>query len=220
MKQKGIVLLITLMFIASISLLILKNLDDSEKFFKIVNTDSSLVQTKSLITNTNQQIMKFFKDKSDNLDDILEQIPSTIPLQLSPNIKVILHISEFYDADYININDINQTKNDVDFIKYVDFKYVYFDILNKYLKQYKHISNHRQIEYILNQYINETRDTRILKLQNKLIGYKIQNNQQQRYIQCDYVVIVNNISSQSKIIFEVGKLKYKYYKFSFRNIDG
>jgi len=220
MKQKGIVLLITLMFIASISLLILKNLDDSEKFFKIVNTDSSLVQTKSLITNTNQQIMKFFKDKSDNLDDILEQIPSTIPLQLSPNIKVILHISEFYDADYININDINQTKNDVDFIKYVDFKYVYFDILNKYLKQYKHISNHRQIEYILNQYINETRDTRILKLQNKLIGYKIQNNQQQRYIQCDYVVSVNNISSQSKIIFEVGKLKYKYYKFSFRNIDG
>jgi len=217
--KKGIVLLMTLMFITAISALILKNLDDSEQFFKVVDTDISLVQTKLLIDDTNREIMNFFKDNKNNMDTILENIPPSLPLYIIDDIIITINIEEYYPENYININDINSTEKSEDFIKYVDFKFRYFEILKKQLKEYKKITNQKQINNILDQYIMATKDDRILEFKDKLIYQKfnIDDNTSERFIKCSYDLDVKNISSSIDMIFEVGKNNFLSRDFYFRN---
>ena len=225
-KKKAIVLLITLMFITSISVLILKNLKDSEKFFNVIGTDMSLTQTQITVENVNEEIMKFFKKKKDeDMKDLLSKIPEDIPFVLNDNITILLSLSEYIVENTHKINDINSTYQNDEFYGNIDYPNIFFEILKDKKKTLsknetnstRSISNNQQINSIINEYITKTRDTRILQIKDNFTYINIPEDTNDTYISCKYDISINNINSSVDMVFKVGDInKSKSFSFNFR----
>ena len=215
--KKSIVLLITLFFISAISILILQNLKDSEEFLNVVDFDTKLSQTKISIQNLNSEVMKFFKTNN-NIDEIIKQLPIDLPLTLDKNVDLIIHIEQYFPEDYISLNDINQSNLPDEFNANIDYKYTFFQILNKnkkILEAPHKITNQKQVDFIINQYITQTKDDRILNIKDKFSYGKFDNNESSIYLKCKYNINLKDIKSQIDLIFKVGELSPTQFEFNF-----
>ena len=223
LQKKAVVLLMTLMFITSISVLILKNLKDSENFFKVIGTDTSLTQTQITITNVNKEIQEFFKSKKDeDIDEILSNMPEEIPFILNENITIILSISKYQKEITHNVNDINDTYQNNEFNENIDYPSIFFEILKekrKILKD-KNITNIHQVQSIIDEYIFKTKDKRILNIKDNFSYFTIPTDTNDTYISCNYDININNINSTVNMIFKVGDTNTsKSFDFNFRNTN-
>jgi len=223
LQKKAVVLLMTLMFITSISVLILKNLKDSENFFKVIGTDTSLTQTQITITNVNKEIQEFFKSKKDeDIDEILSNMPEEIPFILNENITIILSISKYQKEITHNVNDINDTYQNNEFNENIDYPSIFFEILKekrKILKD-KNITNIHQVQSIIDEYIFKTKDKRILNIKDNFSYFTISTDTNDTYISCNYDININNINSTVNMIFKVGDTNTsKSFDFNFRNTN-
>ena len=216
-SKKGIVLLITLFFISAISLLILQNLKDSENFFKIINTNTSLTQTQISIKNVNDEIMGFFKKNKDDIDDILEKLPPTIPLELNDDLHININLEQYFIEDYIMIDDLNSTNTTEEFNLNVDYKYTFFEILNKNKKLLNggKFTNQKQINSIIDEYIKETKDRRILEIKDKFNYGSFDNNDSSVYLNCNYELDISDIKSFVNMVFKVGETNTTKFEFYF-----
>jgi hypothetical protein len=205
------------MFISAISILIMQNLKDSESFLKVVNSGLNLTQTQVTIKNINYEIMKFFKDKKEDIDDIIDKIPKNIPFTLKDDIIIQLQIEQFNPENYIFIDDINQSLPPEEFEVNVDYKYRFFEILkkNKKLLSNHKFTNQKQLNNMIQEYITDTSDTRILNIKDKFAYGSFENNESVKYLKCKYKVSVSDIKSVVNMIFEVGKTSPINFEFYF-----
>jgi len=87
MQKKSIILLITLFFIITISTIILKNIEDTEKFLDNIARDDSLSQMQITINNIKDEVSKFLRKNKNDIDDILQH-SSFVPFKIK-NIDIV-----------------------------------------------------------------------------------------------------------------------------------
>jgi hypothetical protein len=192
-KKNAVVLLITLLFIMSISVLILKNLDDSNKFIDEVSYDTTLTQVKITKENVEDEVKRLVNRYKDNIDELLEISSGGIPLEYG-NIKIIITLME-YNNKQCNINNINNIddlyeKCDNNIVSNILYPYDLVQTIIKY--RLNTIVNNQQKDFILNKYILKTQDNYILKVKD---GFSYIDNKN-KILECRYIILIN---------------KYKFY---------
>ena len=73
LHKKGIVLFITLFFIVAFSILIIKNLDDTDKYIQQSEYQSNINQVLISIKNTQEQFSNLLSKHTNKIKDILEE---------------------------------------------------------------------------------------------------------------------------------------------------
>ncbi len=204
MKQKGIVLLITLFFISAISVLILKNLDDSEKFIDESSYDTRLTQLKITKENVEVEIKNFINKNQDNIKENFVE-PLTLPFQFG-NVNLIIDVSYLGETS-CNINEI---KSVVDILKKcgeniaynILDKHIFVENLNK-LNNDNNISTKEQLDYFIDEYKMSINDEQIDSIKNDFSF--IPKDINATYIKCDYnVFIEEKLGGNGSFILKVG----------------
>ncbi len=210
MKKKGIVLLITLFFISAISILILKNLEDSETFLNSISYDSKLNQLKITHRNIIKQVMKLVNENKDNIDIILEKAQS-IPLSFN-GINLVINL-EILDSQGCNINDI-KTVEDIEKKCTQDVSY---NILDPYKfvgdlrkivtdKNSKKIESKKQFDYFIDSYSKSVDDKKVLTIKDQFSYFSTKVDT--TYLQCDYdIFLQDEVSGHGTFVFKLGSSK-------------
>jgi len=200
--KKSIVLLITLLFISILSVLILKNMDDSQKLIKSASFDKSISQVLVTIENINEEIPRFLQKNKDNIDDILAQT-SVLPFNFN-NVNILLNISEYSPKEF-NLNHLpKDIRSNSDFLNNVGFSYEFFQIVNNHK-----YTNQREVDQVIDQYIYQTNDTNILNIKDKF-GF-IDDKNVSTLIECDYSINVDDINLSASLIFDLNSSQVKAF---------
>jgi len=106
-RKKGIILLVTIFFITTISILILQNLQDTDMFLDELSYDKSSIQMQISIKNVKDEIPKFLrklkKDYKDEFDTMIKK-PIILPLKIqNSNINILLNIEKLNDKQKAKI---------------------------------------------------------------------------------------------------------------------
>ncbi|HFU75903.1 MAG TPA: hypothetical protein ENK66_06615 [Arcobacter sp.] len=210
--RKSIVLLITLLFITAIAALIIKNVDDTQKITQYGNMNKNLVQLQMSINNINDEIGEFISNNNDNLSEVFEMIPEAIPLEFG-DIKALVTL-ELYDESSYYLFDKNITKNlsDEDRMYIVD-PYT----LEEFIKE-NNITNKKQIDFVVDKYVDYVRDDKILSIKDKFIPKKLpkldEQNNSIEYVSLEYSVQVGNIEANVEMIINSRYKTKEMYKVS------
>jgi hypothetical protein len=208
--KKSVVLLITMLFISGISILIMDNLKDSNKFISLSQNSENLVQTNVAIKNVNDEVKKLLNSMNeDDLNELIENLP---PFIMYANIKVILDISIYDQSDKYIINKNYSDTLDTTLLENIDYRYDLYNIAKN-----KKIINNRQVNDIINEYVSITKDTKILNIKDDFTFALKDYNTSKTYISCNYDLIINDAVSHVDMIFEHKSKKNKYFDFYFKS---
>ena len=202
MKKSGVVLLITIFFIMSISALIFKNLEDSQKFIDEVSLDISLAQLNITKKNIEDEVIKLANKYKDNIDELLIVSSASIPFNYA-DIDMIITLDE-YDYKQCEINNIKSVqwlyeKCDENLTESILYPYDFVE----YLKKYKPFKNKQQINYFLQEYQQDTKDDKIYLVKDEF-EYLQKPSQNERYLKCSYSAEIDGINSNGEFIFKLG----------------
>ncbi len=218
MKKKGVVLLITLFFITAISVLILKNLDDSEKFIDEVSQDVSLTQINITNKNVQDEVIKLVNKYHDNIDELLEISSLGIPFDYG-DIKLFIKIEDYEFKD-CNLNDVSNTeqlysKCSTFTTENILYSYEFIEQLKKY-KPKDGFKNQKQIEFFLDKYKLSTKDEKIDEVRENLEFLKMPDSETTsiRYLKCSFNIDIDNIKAISEFVFKVGQTKIEDNTFN------
>lgn len=172
--KKGIVLLISLFFIASVSLLILRNLSDTDLYLSEQNSKFSKTQIMFLLDNTRSEISKILTQNLDR-EIIKEYTNKEFPIIIE-DAKIIMRLEEY---DKYNINLLKESKDkDADAEKYKYFKdflsreNIYdFERLQDIYGENNKVENSKQLDFVLEKFQNESYSTDISKVRD-YIGFQ------------------------------------------------
>ena len=199
--KKGIVLLITIFFIAAISILILQNLQNTEKYLDTISFDTKLSQTQITMDNIQKEIPKFFKKHKDEIDTLLENT-EILPLSFG-NVNVLLNIEEFVEPQFDINNLTDQLMAEDDFVMNVNYKFKFKEMVDKRKENQFKYENNKQIQQTIQEYIKVTQDTDILKIKDEFTFIK-KPAADTRLIKCNYTLKVDNQnSSEAEFIFDL-----------------
>ena len=220
--KKGIVLLITLMFIVALFALIIQNITSSEKVLKNANVNTTLVQFQRGIANINNEVIKLFYQNRSNVqnDEFWKNIPPTLPLNYG-NIQAILNVASFDPDSYLTF-DSNLSIQ-------IQERYpeLYLDdyTLKRFINEYN-VTNQKQINFVLDKYIDYVKDDRILELQDQFITTNlptsiIENNAsvEKNYVQVDYSLNIDNLEAKVNLVFDVDTKEKKIYDISLQRFE-
>ena len=163
--KKSIVLLISLFFIAAVSLLIIQNLKDTDSYISEQNSKFAKTQIMFLINNTKDEISKTLSQNQGN--DISSYLDVDYPLVVKDALITIR--VEKYDKYDINLLNKKDEKDYENLKKFLEKNGVY-DVENfKYLMQNNgNIKNYKQRDELLNDFAIQVYDKRILDLKDYL----------------------------------------------------
>lgn len=163
--KKSIVLLISLFFIAAVSLLIIQNLKDTDSYLSEQNSKFAKTQIMFLINNTKDEISKTLSQNQGN--DISSYLDVDYPLVVKDALITIR--VEKYDKYDINLLNKKDEKDYENLKKFLEKNGVY-DVENfKYLMQNNgNIKNYKQRDELLNDFAIQLYDKRILDLKDYL----------------------------------------------------
>ncbi|MCP4971844.1 MAG: hypothetical protein GY932_14765 [Arcobacter sp.] len=184
--KKGVVLLITLFFITAISVLVLKNLDDTDKFLEKQNYIINNTQAIISIKNIKDEVSKILKRNLVNMDKAFGNI---IPLSYD-KLNIKFKVNRY---NRTNINDINNNDSNSVLLFFQDnniYDYDYF--VQIYKEKFKNndsqIENSKQLNDIINNFVIKSENKEILMHKDKL-GF-IDSNDNKTYelfINVDYL---------------------------------
>ncbi len=211
--KKGIVLLMTLFFITAISVLVLKNLKDTEQFLEKQNYQLNNTQILIAIKNTLKEVAKLIKENKESVDEALQNdiFQNSIPFEIE-DLKIDFTISNYskVDVNKIKDKDSNEVKNL--FFENNVFDYDQFvDIYNEKLplKDSK-VETTKQLEDIISDLIKQVGNEDIKRLKDKL-GFLNESNLYELSINANY------FSSKAKayyILTNKGKVVYLDISFN------
>lgn len=216
MKKQGVVLLISLMFIVAISALIVKNVDSSDKILKNANLNTTLVQLQLGVNNINTQVMNLFSEHQSKIDDDIfwENVPETLPLEYG-KLKAFISIQP-YEQENLILFDKNVTQG----IKnYYPEMYVDEYNLKRFISEHN-ITNKKQINFVLDKYVDYVKDDKILELKDSFVAKKYDDkNNTVNFIQLDYIIEINNFSANVNTIINVQDKKQELFKMSLQRLE-
>lgn len=111
--KKSIVLLISLFFIAAVSLLIMKNLEDTDLYLSEQNSKFSKTQIMFLLDNTREEIKGILASIVKDVDEdkqrevLKDYVGVNFPI-LMEDARIIMRLEEY---DKYNINLLKESKN-------------------------------------------------------------------------------------------------------------
>jgi len=218
--KKSIALLITLFFIASISVLILKNLNDSDSFMDEVSFDTALTQFK--ITNDNIQsevmgLIKKYKDDNESLSAILEITSAGVPFEYGNlSIFITLDYAPFDPDCYLsnlkgdNALDTLFNRCDQDLLENILYPYDFIEIFKN-----KDIKNQKQLDFLIDEYITYSKDDKIGSVREQF-GYKniVDANITEDRFRCEYELSIANINTKCYFDFNASAKEIETFKLN------
>lgn len=205
--KKGIVLLITLFFITAISLLVLKNLSDTDEFLENDNLISNNTQVLIGVKNTQKEVSKLLVKYKDDVNEALENelLSSTIPISIEElDIKFSIKKSEKIDINKMKKEDSKVVENlflENDIFDYTYFKEIYTQKLQEGLAR---VDTSKQVDDIISTFIKETENKKIEDIRDYL-GFIDKENLY------ELNVFVNFLKSSARAYYlldEEGKVQY------------
>lgn len=219
--KKSIVLLISLLFIAVISLLILKNLQDTDSYLAEQNAKFTKTQIMFYINNAKDEISNILSKKLD--EDILkEYIGVEYPI-LVQDAKISIKLEEY---DKYNINLLNE-KDDKKYEYLKDFlqRNEIYDIytLQAILKENDNIKNNKQLDNLFEKFEKESYNIDISKVKD-YIGFMdydkkeiTQNEKEKEILFYELFVNVDYLKQFAKAYYILNKNGgVEYFEFSFK----
>ena len=209
--KKGVVLLITLFFISTISLLVLKNLDDTDKFLVEQNYVLNNTQVLISIKNTKDEVSKLLKKYKDEVDKILAEGLIVLPINLE-GLNIIISF-DIYDR--VNINDIKKesstTVKDLfisyNISNYNDFESIYKEKLSKSNQK---VQTNKQLDDIISTFIKKVENKKIEEIRDYL-GFIDAENLYELNISSSY------LTTKAEAVYLLNKEgKVQYFDISFK----
>ncbi len=227
MKKKAIVLMITLFFIASVSVLILKNLNDTDTYIKEYNQKISKVQVLSLIVNIKKELIKLLKAASMYGFD-LGNLSQVLPIY-----EAIISF-DIRDYEKYNINDLSS--NDVEKIdKFRDLFYDNqvsgFDRFKEFYLKEKgknkdfEIKDKRQLDMFLEKFTKEVYNRDIYKINDKIGFLKLEKNsilkeQEKSNRNYEFFINITYLKTFTRVYMVLSSkssnVKEEYFELSFK----
>lgn len=223
--KKSIVLLISLFFISALSILIFKNLEDTNFFIKEKNDKLKKIQLITSIKNTQVEISKLFLENTKNIDNIVTKLDSQfIPINIK-DISVLFMLKEY---DRVNINllsqsdskkykEVNELFLDNSISDFDSFKYMFKTLEKEYKitssENKNFVNNNKQIDDIIIKFMKETYSNKVLNIKNKL-GFIDKNENENLY---ELFIKVNYLDDFAKAYYILNKKGVvKYFESSFK----
>ena len=176
--KKGVVLLITLFFITAISALVLKNLDDTDKFLEkqnhILNNTQILISIKNSQTEVSEMISKY-KEEIDKLleDDSIITFPLNIEeLLISFTLKSYnkIDINKVKEEESTAVQDLFSENDIFDYSLFVDIYKEELKIEELQESDTKDISvvTNKQLDAIIYSFIIRSENQKIEQIRDDL----------------------------------------------------
>lgn len=218
--KKSIVLLISLFFIAAVSLLILRNLEDTDSYINEQNSKFTKTQIIFLINNAKDEVSKILSQNQGN--DISSYLDVDYPIVLKEAlITITLEEYDKYDINLLNKKDEKDYENLKKFLE----KNGVYDMENlKYLMQNnENIKNYKQRDDLLNDFAIQVYDKRILDLKDYLGFIKFDkkdtaiNDEKKETLFYELFVKVDYLKQFAKAYYILNKNGgVEYFEFSFK----
>ena len=198
-RKKGVILLITILFIVAITSIYLKNLDDTKKLIDESQNTYNLNYTMKIIDDLNAIISKlnekFELYSESGIDDFFERLPSTeIPIEFK---NILVHMSFEKIEEKCDINDIYNDTNETK-------KTTCIEVLNNFnidIDEFKNntlailsdsnttISNNKQKDNIIDSYLGENEIEEENNLKDQITFVSDSNNT--KYLKGMYKIYIN-----------------------------
>jgi len=211
--KKGVVLLITLLMISAISILTLKNLDDSETFMDEVSLQTELTQIRFTQKNVQDEIISFINKRKEMFDAFTqEEELGVFPFSYG-DVQLMVSVTVLGKNEDDNINcDINNIKNEEDLLTLcgddiafsIENRYTFIQVLLQYINETP-ISTDAELSYVIDQYKKLVDDRSIDTIKNEF-QYGLSADENATYIQCITDIVINEYTeAQSRFLFKVGE---------------
>ena len=208
MMKKSIILLSTLFFISTISILILDNMNNTNSLLEESNADFINTQAMLSINNYKNEIGKLLiKHKS----IVEEKLPLSIPLNIK-NISALISLKK-YDRIY-DINTIisNKEENNKDIKEFFSIHNIDYDSFAYFLKNYMNsmykvnkINSFKQIDKIIEEYKKSVDNNDIETIKDSL-GF-IKHTKKSNLIFCNLDLKIANKTFASEFIYDLNTIK-------------
>ena len=218
--KKSIVLLISLFFIAAVSLLILKNLEDTNSYVNEQNSKFSKTQMMFLLNNAKDEISKALAQNEGN--DLSSFLDLNYPIMIQ-DAKIIVRLQE-YDKYNINLLKKSDEKEYVHIKDFFQRNGIYDIETFRYLmKDNEDIENYKQLDELLNSFAQQTYKNDILELKDYLGFIKFdkkefeQNEEKKEILFYELFVKVDYLKQFAKAYYILNKSGgVEYFEFSFK----
>ena len=231
--KKSIVLLISLFFIAAVSLLIMKNLEDTDLYLSEQNSKFSKTQIMFLLDNTREEIKGILASIVKDVDEdkqrevLKDYVGVNFPI-LMEDARIIMRLEEY---DKYNINLLKESKDkNADEEKYKYFKEflarenIYdFERLQDIYSENNQVKNSKQLDFILEKFEKESYNSDISKVRD-YIGFQeydkkeiTQSDKEKEIKFYELFVEVEYLKQFAKAYYILDKSGgVKYFEYSFK----
>lgn len=233
--KKGVVLFISLLFIAAVSLLIIKNLEDTDSYIHEQNSKFTKTQIMMYLNNAKDEIANVLKeneaqnsDKTDYREVLKEYTSKEFPIMMQDAI-ITIRLEEYdkYNINLLKEKDEEKYKYLKDFLIRNDIYDI--ELLKKIYEEYtfelkdKNQINTKQLDFILEKFEKESYNTEILKVKD-YIGFQdynkkeiSQNDKEKEINFYELFVQVEYLKQFVKAYYILNKKgEVKYFEFSFK----
>lgn len=214
--KKSIVLLISLFFIAAVSLLIIQNLEDTNTYVSEQNSKFAKTQIIFFLNNAKDEISKVLSQNQGN--DISSYLDIPYPIEVK-DANIIVKLQEY---DKYNIN-LLKSKNEKDYIpiqKFFERNGIYYIETFKYLmKENPDIKNYKQLDKFLDDATKENSDKKLLELKDYLgfIKFEKKDEKDKEILFYELFVNVNYLKQFVKAYYILNKNGgVEYFELSFK----
>lgn len=219
--KKSIVLLISLFFIATLSLLILKNLKDTDSYLSEQNAKFTKTQILFYINNTKDEVSKVFSKNLDR-EALKEYVGLEFPLFIQ-DAKITMRLEEY---DKYNINLLGE-KDEKKYEFFKDFLIrndIYdIDILRENFLENNKIKNSKQLDFLLEKFQKESYTSDIFKVKD-YIGFMnydkkeiSQNEKEKEILFYELFIKVDYLKQFAKAYYILNKNGgVEYFEYSFK----
>ena len=181
--KRSIVLLISLFFIAAVSLLIMKNLEDTDLYLSEQNSKFSKTQIMFLLDNTREQIESKLKTIGGNTELSEDKQREVLKDYVGVNFPILIEdariVMRLEENDKCDINLLKNDKNEENFKKFLSDKNIYIDITKlKEIYDNRTIDNSKKFDSILEKFEKESYKSDIIKIKDYISFYSDSNKEQ------------------------------------------
>ncbi len=205
--KRSIVLLISLFFILSLSVLIIKNLDDTNSYLKEKNHKINMIQIITSIKNLQSEITRIIQNNKDYINTLLDnENTSYMPIKVN-EINILFLIKKY---DKVDINTLKEDEK-----KYKEIKNLFFRNNISNFETFKDIYKNNEIEFennkqvydIIEKFIKKTYNNKIIDIKSK-IGFIKKESDVQLYELFIKIYFSDEFAKAYYILNDKGEVKY------------
>ena len=178
--KKGVVLFVTLLFIASVSVLIVANMKDTQSYIGTNNSKFNITQSYYLINNLQESVSKKLSS-IENKNNIDAYIANNFTENIVFDLKNINFKLDFSKYDKLNINDLiskNQEKRLEIEEKLISYEVFNFSFFYEYLEK-NEVSSSNGLRALILEYEKNTREKIVPEFDNT-VGF-LENSEDNLY---------------------------------------